>query len=63
MRIVVDYELCEGNARCEAIAPEVFQVGDDDVLRVLVERPDEAMREAVARACERCPRGALSIEE
>src|SRR5438128_1268175 len=30
MRIVIDDELCEGNAECMKIAPEVFVVGDDD---------------------------------
>ena len=39
MRIVVDYDLCESNAICMGIAPEVFEVRDDDFLYVLDETP------------------------
>ena len=40
MRVIVDPALCEGNAVCQRLAPETFQVGDDDQARVLVEHPD-----------------------
>ena len=34
--------MCERNAKCEEIAPEVFQVSeDDDLLKLLQERPGE----------------------
>jgi len=62
MRIVIDDELCEGNAECMKIAPEVFVVGDDDRARLLVERPAEAQRAAIERAVRRCPRQAIRIE-
>jgi ferredoxin len=62
-RVVVDMEKCESNAVCEAILPEVFQVGDDDVLRVLDERPGDEVRGLVEDAVRRCPKQALSIEE
>ncbi|CAN5568816.1 hypothetical protein BH18ACT1_BH18ACT1_19530 [soil metagenome] len=39
MRVVVDWELCESNAICMAVAPEVFEVDDDDELHVLDETP------------------------
>ena len=29
MRVVVDFDLCESNAICMGIAPEVFEVRDD----------------------------------
>jgi ferredoxin len=63
MHLVVDQELCEGNAECMKIAPAVFVVGDDDRARLLVERPGEALRPAVEAAVHRCPRQALSIVE
>ena len=62
MRIVIDQELCEGNAECMKIAPEVFVVGDDDRARLRVEQPPEALRTAVERAVRRCPRQAIRIE-
>jgi ferredoxin len=63
MRIVVDHELCEGNAECMKAAPEVFRVGDDDQVEVLIERPPEALRARVELAVRRCPRRALALEE
>lgn len=42
MKVVVDYDLCESNAVCMAIAPQVFEVLDDDFLYVLDENPPEA---------------------
>ncbi len=29
-RIKVDFDLCESNAMCEALAPDHFQVNDDN---------------------------------
>jgi ferredoxin len=60
-RIVVDRDLCEGNARCVQFAPEVFQTDDKDQLVILIERPGEALREKVDAAVALCPRQALSI--
>ena len=56
-------DLCESNARCVATAPEVFELGDDDVLRVLLDRPEEDLRPAVLLAAQRCPKGAISVVE
>ena len=39
MRVVVDFDLCESNAICMQIAPDVFEVRDDDFLYVLNEPP------------------------
>jgi ferredoxin len=63
MRIVVDKDLCEGNAVCMKVAPEVFVVGDDDQARILIERPDEDLREKVEAAVRRCPRQAIALRE
>ena len=59
MRIIVDRDLCEGNARCVALAPKVFQLDDQDRLQI-AEVPDDA-REAVESAVAVCPRQALRI--
>jgi ferredoxin len=61
MRIVVDRDLCEGNAVCMKMAPEVFAVGDDDQVRVLIENPPEELRAKVEAAVRRCPRQALAL--
>ncbi len=63
MRVVVDFDLCESNAVCMGIAPEVFEVRDDDFLYVLEEHPGEELRAKVEEAVKRCPKQAISIEE
>ena len=63
MRIAVDWDLCESNAVCMGIAPEVFRLDDDDTLTVLqqeVTPEDEAL---VSEAARQCPRQAISIGE
>ncbi len=63
MRVVVDYDLCESNAVCMGIEPEVFEVRDDDLLYVLQEEPDESKRPKIEEAVRRCPKQAISIED
>lgn len=62
-KVVVDFDLCESNAVCMAVAPEVFEVRDDDFLYILDEEPPEALRPKVEMAVERCPKQAISIAE
>ena len=63
MRIVVDFDLCESNAVCMGIAPEIFEVRDDDFLYVLDENPPESLRAKVEESVQRCPKQAISIVE
>ena len=62
-RVVVDFDLCESNAICMDVAPEIFEVRDDDFLYILDEEPGEDQREKVAAAVERCPKQAIKIAE
>ena len=63
MRVIVDPVLCEGNGVCTQVAPGVFELGDDDRARVLVEHADEGQRAAIETAVRRCPRRALRLVE
>jgi ferredoxin len=63
MRVIIDHDLCEGNAVCVRVAPEVFVVGDDDQARLLIENPPASMRAHVEAAVARCPRQALSLRD
>ena len=63
MKIIVDYGLCEANTLCMKLCPEVFDVREDDTLRLKIKRPNESLRGKVEEAVRRCPRQALSIEE
>ena len=62
MRVVVDFDLCESNAVCVAEAPEVFELGSDDYLTVLLDEPPERMWAAVGKAALLCPKQAIRIE-
>ena len=62
-KVVVDYDVCESNAICMGVAPEVFEVRDDDFLYVLQDEPDEALRAKVQEAATRCPKQAIIIED
>jgi len=63
MKIVVNWALCEGNGNCEAAAPELFRLDDDDQLHLLDESPSEALRAKAEAAVRACPKNALSIED
>lgn len=62
MKIVMDYDKCSSHGVCMGIAPEVFEVRDDNFLYVLQEEPPEELRGKVEKAAVMCPTGAISIE-
>jgi ferredoxin len=63
MRVVIDELLCEGHALCMGIAPDIFQVGDDDMARVIMDDIPEDRRDDVANAVRSCPKQAISVAE
>jgi ferredoxin len=63
MKVVVDFDACESNAVCMGLAPEVFEVRDDDLLYILNEHPPEELRAKVEAAVRSCPKQAISLEE
>ena len=63
MKVKVDFDLCESNALCESLAPEVFEIDDDDYLQLKQEDVGEDLADAVRRAVAACPRSAISVEE
>lgn len=63
MKIKVDFDLCESNAMCEALAPDNFEIDDDDFLQVIDENVTEENRKFVEQAVAACPRAAISLVE
>ena len=63
MRVTADFDLCEANALCVGIAPETFELDDDDFLVILDDQvtPDNEAR--IRQAVASCPKAALSIGE
>ncbi len=63
MRIKVDFDLCESNALCEAMAPEVFELDDDDFLQLKTDQTTDENIANVKQAVAACPRAAISLED
>ena len=61
MKIQVDFDLCQSNGLCESIAPEHFQLDDDDFLQIPDDRVTDDNLADVERAVASCPRSAISI--
>lgn len=69
MKVKVDFDLCEANAVCMDVAPEVFKVDDDDNLHLLVQGASDDvsgelppdLQDKVKEAVRLCPRQALAI--
>ena len=61
--IKVDFDLCESNALCEAMAPQVFELDDDDYLQLTTEQTTDDNRADVERAVAACPRAAIRLED
>ena len=61
MKVQVDYDLCESNGLCEALAPEIFELDDDDALQVLDDRVTDANVDLLEQAVASCPKSAISL--
>ena len=62
LHVVVDYDLCEANAKCVTGAPEVFQLDEEDNLLVLQEYPDESLRRRLDGCVKACPKRAIRLD-
>jgi ferredoxin len=63
VRVIVDHDRCEGNAVCLGIAPDIFDLDDEDYAVVKTD-PIPADREDLAeQAIQECPRAALIRED
>ena len=63
MKVIVDYDRCEGHGRCVLTVPEVFELRSDDQSHVLIERPGEELRPNIERDVRLCQRQAISLIE
>ncbi|GHF69108.1 ferredoxin [Streptomyces mashuensis] len=61
MRITVDHDLCDGLGQCALVAPEVFELDDDERLMVAPD-PAPGLAPRVAAAARACPVRAITVE-
>jgi ferredoxin len=62
MELRVDRDLCEANGVCTGIAPEVFDLDDEDELQILQPDPSTQVRDRVEQAVVSCPKNALFLD-
>ncbi len=60
MEVSVDPQLCEANGVCVGLAPGVFTLDDDEMLRISQPASDSPEIERVLKAVAQCPKGALT---
>ncbi len=63
MRVAVDRDLCEANGVCTGLAPEIFDLDDEDYLHILAAEVPAARAGAVRGAVTSCPKQALRVAE
>lgn len=63
MRVRVDPLVCEANAVCVGLAPEVFDLNDDDELDILMPDVPPEQADKVRHAVRSCPKAALTLDE
>jgi ferredoxin len=61
MRAKVDRDICIGSAMCVAAAPDVFELDDEGLSRVVDE--DAGDEESLRQAAEGCPVQAVILED
>jgi ferredoxin len=62
-KVVVDHDECEANAVCVGIAPEIFDLDDDEQLHILIEQPEGDLLTRAREAVDSCPKRALFLRE
>jgi ferredoxin len=59
MRVEVDRDRCEGNAVCLGIAPDVFDLDDEDYAVVKADPVPDGQEDLAEQSIAECPRAAL----
>lgn len=60
--LIVDADVCEANALCVGIAPDLFDLDDDEQLHVRLRRPRAEVLELAQDAVNACPKRALALK-
>lgn len=63
MRVEVDLDKCTGHGICESIADDVFEVGDDGIVRIHDNERPETDRDRMRQAVTQCPAAALRLTD
>jgi len=59
MRVEVDRDRCEGNAVCLGIAPDIFDLDEEDYAVVKADPVPDGQEDIAEQSIAECPRAAL----
>ena len=59
MRVEVDRDRCEGNAVCVGIAPDLFDLDDEDYAVIMADPVPDGQEDVAEQSVAECPRAAL----
>ncbi|WP_405167514.1 ferredoxin [Nocardia sp. NBC_01499] len=62
MKVSVDLDQCEANGICVGIAPDVFELDDEDQLHILAADVQADRVADVEDAVAQCPKAALRLQ-
>lgn len=63
VEVEVDEQLCQGYANCLDAAPEVFELGEDDIARPRARSYPSSRRGELEEAARRCPAKAIRVTD
>jgi ferredoxin len=62
MKIVIDWDLCQGHGNCTGEAPEVFRLDEQGNLELLMEDAPLSLAKELDLAVRYCPTSAIRVE-
>ncbi len=63
MKAIVDVETCTGCGLCVDVCPEVFELNEESIAKVIADPVPPEAEDTCRDAAESCPVDAISIEE
>lgn len=63
MRVKIDRDLCSSDGICAELCPEVFEMDEDDIAKVIVDEVPPDAEECVREAVDSCPESCIEIIE
>ena len=61
LTVRIQRDTCIGSENCVNLAPDVFRLGDDQIVEFVGAEPPEVERERLIEACDLCPVDALVV--
>lgn len=62
MKLLIDISWCDGEGVCTGIRPDIFEIGDDNIVHLRTEDFSEADLSDLEDAVFLCPKQALRLE-